>query len=62
MHDDAYWLIVYPAGSGQWAGRVSKGEEMICGIAGCASREQVEEDAYEQFPDIEEVVLGYGPP
>lgn len=62
MYDDAYWLSVYPASSGQWAGRVSKGSELICGIAGCSSPEQVQQAAYDQFPDIEEIVLGSSPP
>lgn len=61
MHDEAYWLNVYPAKSGQWAGRVSKGDEVILGIVGCSSPEQVEEAAYEQFPDLEEVILGSCP-
>lgn len=61
MSQDAYWLNVYTVRSGQWAGQVFKGEEMVCGIAGCFSSDQVEEAAYEQFPDIDEVMFGQRP-
>lgn len=62
MYQDKYWLNVYPAGSGQWAGQVSLGDELMLGIAGCSSPEEVEEAAYEQFPEIEDVMRGYHAP
>lgn len=58
MYKDCYWLRVFVAPSGQWAGQVYKGDEIICGIAGCTSQREVEDTAYEQFPDLEEIVLG----
>lgn len=61
MSRDAYWLSVYRAESGQWAGQVFKGQDLVCGIAGLASSDQVEEEAYEQFPDIDEVMFGQRP-
>lgn len=50
-----FWLSVYPAKSGQWSGQVFEGDQVVCGIAGCSSPEEVEERAYEDFPDLEEV-------
>lgn len=57
MYQGSYWLKVYVAESGQWAGQVFKGDDLVLGIAGCCSSAQVQDEAYHQFPDIEEVVL-----
>lgn len=57
MYESSYWLKVYVAESGQWAGQVFKGDDLVLGIAGCCSSAQVQDEAYHQFPDIEEVVL-----
>ena len=62
MYEETYWLNVYPNLRGQWAGRVSKGDELIRAIDGCSSADQVEAIACDQFDDIEEVVRSYGPP
>lgn len=61
MYHESYWLNVYSTSSGQWAGQVSKGDEVVCGISGCRSPADVERAAYDQFPEIEEVVLGSVP-
>ena len=47
-------LRIYQAPSGQWSGRVYQGDDQVCAIAGCASPEEVECAALEQY-DIDAV-------
>jgi hypothetical protein len=42
-----YVLYVYRAPSGQVSGAILDGDQEVCGIAGCASLEEVEEAAIE---------------
>ena len=48
-----YLLRVYQASSGQWSGIVFEDGQDIARVAGCASIDEVEDTAREQFPGIE---------
>lgn len=49
-------LRIYRALSGQWSGIILQAGEDVARIAGCASSQEVEEQAYERF-DIDRVEM-----
>lgn len=52
------YLHVYRAPSGQWSGKVL---EEVAGIAGCESTFAVVDEAYERFPDVENLPIDAPP-
>lgn len=53
-----YVLHVYHAPSGQMSGRLFRGEEEICGVAGCATVEEVREAIEDTGQRVDFVVDG----
>jgi hypothetical protein len=51
-----YVLRVYRAVSGQWSGRVFAGEEEVCGVAGCASVDEVRQAIEDTGQSVDVVV------
>lgn len=52
------YLHIYRGPSGQWSGKVLK---EVAGIAGCESTFAVVDEAYERFPDIEDLPIDTPP-